>query len=186
MRFFAQALGGTWMERLKQLVGFVMLATSSYALLGVLGQSRGPSKAAHCRTSSFLLVLALACWIYGSLLGCYRSSWVAILVVLVGGYFAFLHGKLDAPRPKLEASSETKDANGIGWQPWSAQRVAEAMKNGQPVFIDFTADWCLNCKYNEKLILNTEAVGCAQGKECPHLEGRTGPMAIPPSPPSSP
>src|SRR6201999_2223071 len=50
------------------------------------------------------------------------------------------------------------EPGGITWQPWTEARVAEAAKKGQPVFIDFTADWCLNCKYNEKLVLNSDAV----------------------------
>ena len=39
--------------------------------------------------------------------------------------------------------------------------MADATKKGQPVFIDFTADWCLNCKYNEKFVLDTEPVRAA-------------------------
>ena len=155
MRFLPKP--GTWMERLKQLVGFVMLAVVIW-LLGVLGESRGLEPLID--VSSFLLLLALACWIYGAF-GTRVTSWLAIIVVLASGYFVFLHGKLDTPRPKLEASLGTNDASGISWQPWTAQRVAEAMKNGQPVFIDFTAEWCLNCKANEKFVLNTEPVKAA-------------------------
>jgi thiol:disulfide interchange protein DsbD len=154
MRFLPKP--GTWMERLKQLVGFVMLAVVVW-LLSVLGQSRGLDPL--IAVSSFLLVLALACWIYGAF-GSRFTSWLAILVVLAGGYFVFLRGKLDAARPQMEASA-TNDPKGISWQPWTAQRVADAVKNGQPVFIDFTAEWCLNCKANEKFVLNTQSVKAA-------------------------
>ncbi len=102
MRFLPKP--GTWMERLKQLVGFVMLAVVVW-LLGVLGDSRGLDPL--IAVSSFLLALALACWIYGAF-GTRLTSWLAIIVVLVGSYFVFLRGKLDAPRPKLEASTQTK------------------------------------------------------------------------------
>ena len=39
------------------------------------------------------------------------------------------------------------------WQPWSAQRVTELSGAGQPVFIDFTAAWCVTCQYNKKSTL---------------------------------
>ena len=47
----------------------------------------------------------------------------------------------------------TKELN---WQPYDAQRITSAAANGERVFIDFTADWCLTCQFNEKILLNTE------------------------------
>jgi thiol:disulfide interchange protein DsbD len=55
----------------------------------------------------------------------------------------------------------------LGWVFWQQQSVkqvpfapvlAAALEKGQPVFVDFTADWCVNCKVNERLVLNTDAV----------------------------
>jgi thiol:disulfide interchange protein DsbD len=54
-----------------------------------------------------------------------------------------------------------KKETGIAWQPFTPERVAAAVQSGQPVFIDFTADWCLNCKYNEKFVIDTEPVQVA-------------------------
>ena len=56
------------------------------------------------------------------------------------------------------------DWNGddVPWQPFSEARVAELA--GQPIFIDFTADWCLTCKVNEKTVLNTQTVRDAMKK----------------------
>lgn len=39
-----------------------------------------------------------------------------------------------------------------------APKLASALKSGRPVFVDFTADWCINCKYNEKVVLKSAAV----------------------------
>ena len=39
-----------------------------------------------------------------------------------------------------------------------APKLESALQQGRPVFVDFTADWCVNCKVNEKLVLNTESV----------------------------
>jgi len=151
MRFLPKP--GMWMERLKQFMGFIMLGVVVW-LLGVLGQSRGIEPL--IAVSSFLLVLGVACWIYGILAG-RVVSWVLALALVTGGYFVFLNGKLQAA-PKSANAAAASEEGGITWQPWSTDRVAEATKKGQPVFIDFTADWCLNCKYNEKFVINTEPV----------------------------
>ena len=158
MRFLPKP--GAWMERLKQGMGFVMLGVVVW-LLGVLGQSRGVD--ALIAVSSFLLVLGVACWIYGAF-GGRLISLLAIAIIVGAGYFVFIEGKLTAAK-KSVASSEPTTKGGIAWQPWSAERVAEAAKRGQPVFIDFTADWCLNCKYNEKFVLETEPVRAALKKK---------------------
>ncbi len=153
MRFLPKP--GAWMERLKQVMGFIMLAVVVW-LLGVLGQSRGVEPlVAVC---SFLLVLGMASWAYGAF-GGRVVSWLLIVVLVGGGYFVFLDGNLTAASARPASGPAGKD--GIAWQPWSEARVAEATKAGQAVFIDFTADWCLNCKYNEKFVLETEPVRAA-------------------------
>lgn len=52
------------------------------------------------------------------------------------------------------ASSE--ENNKLDWQPFNAQIISELNNNGENIFIDFTADWCLTCKFNEKLLINTK------------------------------
>ena len=54
----------------------------------------------------------------------------------------------------------TEEGN-INWAGFSPQRVQLEGKRGRPVFMDYTADWCTNCKANEKIILETEPIQTA-------------------------
>jgi thiol:disulfide interchange protein DsbD len=57
--------------------------------------------------------------------------------------------KLDAPAALTEEST---------WQPWSEQRVQTELSAGKPVFLDFTAAWCITCQYNKKTTLSNPQV----------------------------
>ncbi len=152
MRFLPKP--GAWMERMKQFIGFALTGVALW-LLSILGHSRGIDGAiALC---IYLLILALAAWIYG----CTRNALGLLLALLLGtgGWWFLIHGKLDT-KPTSTAHLENVQG-GIPWQPFSPERLADAVHRGQPVFIDFTADWCLNCKYNEKFVLETEPVRAA-------------------------
>jgi thiol:disulfide interchange protein DsbD len=146
---------GAWMERFKQIMGFVLLAVAIW-LLGAMGKARGVES--MTATVSFLVVIAFATWIYG--IG-HRRWWALVLAVgigITGGKF-FLPDALS----KTKATEGTVVANqfGITWEPFSESRITSALAKNQPVFIDFTAEWCPNCKANEKLVLNTTAVSDA-------------------------
>jgi thiol:disulfide interchange protein len=142
---------GLWMERLKQLMGFLMLAIV-IALLWLIGLGRDAN--AVVAACAFLLVLGLASWVRGSWP---RSgwSWLVALALAAAGWMYLIQGKLDA---HMAASGVAETRDGLTWEPFSPQRVEEAIERKQPVFIDFTADWCLNCKVNEHVVLDTEPV----------------------------
>jgi thiol:disulfide interchange protein DsbD len=142
---------GVWMERLKQLMGFLMLAIV-IALLWLIGLGRDAN--AVVTACAFLLVLGLASWVRGAWP---RSavSWIVALVLAVGGWMYLIQGRLDA-HATTSGLSQTRD--GLTWEPFTPQRVEEAIAWRQPVFIDFTADWCVNCKYNESVVLESDAV----------------------------
>jgi thiol:disulfide interchange protein DsbD len=143
---------GAWMERARQIMGFIMMAVAVW-LLGVLGESRGAETVGAM--AWFLFVLAIASWLLGAWHGS-KSAWLVAVVLAVAGYYGLLHGRLSAaPAPSAAAASEE---GGIAWQPFSEEAVAAARAAGQPVFVDFTAKWCLNCKVYERAVLGNDAV----------------------------
>lgn len=140
------------MEHLKQFMGFILLGVVVW-LLSTLGHIENV-----ITVCAFLLVLAVACWLYGV-----ARKPVAVVVaaaLLVGGWFGIVHGKLSAA-PPAEDTALREGENGIPWQPFTPERLNALIEAGTPTFIDFTASWCLNCKYNEKFVLETEPVRAA-------------------------
>ena len=150
MRFLPRP--GAWMEKMKQFMGFPLLATLVW-IISIIGAQRGAD--AIFWFLAFLLSLSLACWLYGSYCGplsSVRSRITAIALALLvagGGGWYFLGEKFD---------SVGQEADGIAWVPFSAGELASLRAQGKSVFVDFTADWCITCKFNERTAINTPAV----------------------------
>lgn len=144
---------GPWMERVKQLMGFIMLALAAW-LFTVLALRGGAVVAGMIW---FLFALGVACWVYGAFHGSMLARVIA-LAIPVATYFPALGGKLDAPgtSPTVAGAHQT---GSIEWIPYTEERLAEARRAGSPVFIDFTAEWCINCKVYERLVLSAPDVG---------------------------
>jgi thiol:disulfide interchange protein DsbD len=79
-------------------------------------------------------------------------------VVLLGLALAAVLGLAAAMRPGTAPPSPSAQGPGIDWQPWSpaARRAAQAA--GRPVFVDFTAAWCITCQVNKRVALDSAAV----------------------------
>jgi len=137
---------GAWMEILKQVVSVPIFATVIW-LAWVLAQAYGAAMLAAL-LAGFLL-LAIAGWFLGRWPAQRWATTVAALIAL--GVVAM--GAL-APR-KLSAAVETSAGvqDKTGWEPWSAETVSHYHAQGRPVFVDFTASWCLSCQVNERLAL---------------------------------
>jgi len=153
---------GAWMERVKQFMAFPLLATLLW-LLSVLGGQKGLGGVIWA--SAFLLCLGLACWIYGAFAGPLASvrakaiSWILILVIVIGGGWLFLAQSFASSQAGAKAVSG--EHGGIPWQEFSTKALAELRAQGKPVFVDFTADWCISCKFNERTAINVPAVRAA-------------------------
>jgi thiol:disulfide interchange protein len=149
---------GPWMVRVKQLMGFLLLATLLF-LLWVIGAERGVE--AIIWTSCFLLALSVACWMKGAFLTPTASatarfvSLVLMLVLVLGSGYYFIGEKFRTTR--LVSGPAPTPAEG-DWIPFTPERLDAELKQGRPVFVDFTAAWCLTCKFNEATVLETSAV----------------------------
>ena len=129
---------GNWMLTLKQLLGFVLMGCVIW-LLSVLGEQSGMSVLVSAL--GILLAAALACWFFGR-----GRRWLALAVFAA----ALVYGLAVLP-----GDSSGKD---IVWQSYDPEAVAAARLEGRPVFIDFTASWCLTCQVNKLTVLKTPAI----------------------------
>lgn len=169
---------GAWMETFKQAMGFLLMGTTVYFLYVL------PDVYAVW-TIAFCCFIGLGCWMYGRFNTLSSSSArrvfvnvVSVLVIAVGGWLCF--GKL-LPVAELRADinfsrkvqaevqknlvgtngqvaePEIKHPeNALPWEPYTLARLQEASEAGHTVMVDFTADWCPNCKVNEAIALNTK------------------------------
>ena len=145
---------GVWMVRFKVGMGFPMLATAMWLFWFTAGRL-GESGTGVLWFGLFLVVLAMATWVWGEFVQ--RSTrgrgWAMAIaaLLLLAGYFGFLEGQLDWRTP---AGRRVK---GLEWQKWSAAAVEQARREGHPVMVDFTADSCLNCKWNKATAIEIDA-----------------------------
>lgn len=153
---------GAWMVRFKVLMAFPMFSTVVW-LVWVLAQQVGVDGAAALL--ALLVAVAFGAWTYG-LNGVSTRS--AVLYKLAGGLMVAAAVMLTWPfmgiKPEpIASSSATKAAS--AWQEWTPQAVAEARAAGQPVFVDFTAAWCVTCQVNKRTTLNDAALQAELGSK---------------------
>lgn len=146
---------GVWMERLKQFMGFPLLATNLW-LLWVIQNQLG-SDAAIALLALFLL-LGFCAWMYGFLLAsATRGKWpllILLVLFLVAGLTVLV--KRIADSTPITQSSASKE--GINWVTYKPAALEALRAQGKPVFLDFTASWCLTCQFNERTAINVPAV----------------------------
>ena len=149
---------GAWMESFKKAMGFLLMAAVVF-LVSVAGRQGGVDAMSSLLFS--LLLCAVAAWVYGYWTAPHRSKHsrrIARLLSLVLIIWALIFGILQAKAAYLYYG-EVSDLNGSfsQWQAWSPERVEDELAAGRPVFVDFTASWCLICQVNKKIALRTKA-----------------------------
>ena len=147
---------GGWMVQLKQLLAFPLYATVAW-LVWVLGAQVGND--AVMRIGATLVLVAFALWAWRMWRGGGRFGWAtaAIIGAIVGAAIAWPLLGIDRDR-LAAANAPAGGASSDGWEPYSAQRVAELVEQRRLVFIDFTAAWCVTCQVNKRLVLTDPGV----------------------------
>ncbi|MBL8149322.1 MAG: thioredoxin family protein [Blastocatellia bacterium] len=151
---------GAWMESFKNLMGFLLMGTIVW-LGWVLGNQAGPDALAGLM-GAFVLA-GFGAWIlgrWGSIVNTFQSRVIArtvlIVMLAVGLYIAI--SVANSSVQALSASKGTVRSYGIDWEPFSPEKVKELREAGKPIFIDFTAAWCLSCQVNERVTFTSDEV----------------------------
>ncbi|WP_407070513.1 protein-disulfide reductase DsbD family protein [Pseudoluteimonas lycopersici] len=142
---------GAWMETFKQLMAFPMYLTTAW-LVSVLAAQRGGDAVWNWMLAAIAVALAAWAWTRSRMQGVRWGSVLAIVAL-----FAMLW-----PLQRIHAlppahAGETTSVGATTAMPYSKARLASLRSQGQVVFVDITADWCITCKANEKAVLSREA-----------------------------
>ena len=153
---------GAWMLTFKQFMAFPMFATVIW-LVWVLGQQVGMEG-----VTGFLICLLSLAFMLWAVAQQGQSAWALrsfAALVLLGALWqwgsSWTHVELESNNLKGQSglASDTASASnakgtqassGLIWEAWSEDKVAQARAAGQPVFVDFTAAWCVTCQFNKK------------------------------------
>jgi thiol:disulfide interchange protein DsbD len=150
---------GGWLVVLKQLLGFSLVGTAVW-LLWLVGQSFGVD--GMTRVLVVLVAASLGLWAYGTQQyqsGRRRLGALAVGALLVGG--AGVWALPLEPAVAGEVAAEVSGAQGepgYTWEPFDEARIEAEVAAGRVVFVDFTADWCITCKVNERGALASQEV----------------------------
>jgi len=144
---------GAWLETFKQALAFPMYATVVW-LLWVFGQQAGVDALAVLLLA--LTLTAFAGWAWGR---ASRSGSRVLRSVAVGAMLLAVGAAWRGSVGRTVASAASPSAHGeVAWEPFSPEALASHRAAGRPVFVDFTAAWCLSCQVNERVALQVDRV----------------------------
>lgn len=147
---------GAWMETLKQVLAFPMLATTVW-LVWVFGRQTSIDGTALLLLA--LLLVGMALWILGRWPALQLSTqsrlWTrgSAIAMAAAAFLLMVAGVNEDLSPSGKPVTQAS-----AWENYSAERVEALRSEGRPVFIDFTAAWCLTCQVNKRTSLNTSKV----------------------------
>jgi thiol:disulfide interchange protein len=152
---------GAWMESFKVLMGFSLIAASVW-LFGTLQHQLTEKSSTHFLY--FLVIVAVVLWAWQRFGGPqFLPRRRAIVTAVSAGSLALAGwGFVDLVPRRHVVENHGGDAivhdGRINWAGFDPGYIAALRESGRPVFIDYTAEWCANCKANERLFIETDPV----------------------------
>lgn len=141
---------GQWMETLRKVLSIPMFATA-LALVWLLGRQTGVDGMALGLVVAALFAISL--WWFGLRQRSGVVGWPTLVPAALTLVALIAVGIPEAP----SATAPDDIERHAGHEPFSEARLAQLRAAGTPVFVDFTADWCLICKINESVAIHTDA-----------------------------
>jgi len=160
---------GAWMVTLRQVLAFPLFATVVW-LAWVLGRQAGVNALVALLGACTLLAFGLwALGRFGTIAAPTRRRRLAqgLAIASAAGALALVSGARaqGVSTPGVvqagSATSASRADGALAWQPYSAELLEAQRDSGRIVLLDFTADWCLTCKVNERVAFGSEAVRVA-------------------------
>ena len=147
---------GAWMETFKQVLAFPLYATVAW-LAWVVGAQAGND--AVLMLLAGLVLVAMGAWVYGRWghSGQLRHPMIATTLAF-GGLLVAWPGPQAPEAPAAAAAIAPARAGELSWGVWSPETVRELTSAGRPVFVDFTAAWCVTCQVNKRVALHNAQV----------------------------
>lgn len=148
---------GPWMDRLRQFLAFPMYASAVW-MIWVLTQQTGADGVLYALGGMVLIAFAIWLLRLGSPVS--PTVWLRRGFASVAVLLAFSAALKLEDQPATAASAAGGPSAGVsfdGWERFSRARLDEAVAARKPVFVDFTAAWCITCLVNDRVALDTAA-----------------------------
>lgn len=141
---------GMWMIRFRQFLAIILMGTVVW-LLDVI-QSINVEAVPYALY--LLFVLSVLAWLFVSTNRPIRIAYLGLALIAV----LYFSGKAEKLSPTSKSDTVESNPSQISWLKYDPHTISSALETNQPVFIVFTAAWCITCKYNERFVINTPSV----------------------------
>jgi thiol:disulfide interchange protein DsbD len=145
---------GPWMDSFKQAMSFMLFATAGYLLWVYTGLTDLPFM---LNSVMGLSCVAVAAWIHGRWNIPEKKRHARLVAMAFMALFGI--GGIVMMLPPDQNSDKT-----LHWEKWSAEKVESLLAEGTPVYVDFTANWCMTCQVNKKRAYTEEVVALMKSR----------------------
>lgn len=154
---------GAWMESLKQGLSFLLFAAAAWIMDTYLAMV---SDDARMMLFIGMAIYACAFWVYGRWCPMYQSAKTRLVggIIALGLLVLSIMATMPSTDPQVQpqptqAGYTVSQGSTPIWNTWSPELMEQALKEGHPVYVDFTAKWCATCQSNKKLAYSAEVCG---------------------------